>query len=400
MASLRDSVKDYQEELRDGIAWVAFWKQGRSWNAELFHLEVDGTLEPFDRSRLEEIKTADPAAVILNGYYCGQLGEDVSLDELTAGVRYHYETSMNDLDGFIGAHDDRLPPEVIEEARAAAHAAGLPFSEKPYRDGEDFDPYIFDGSMSIEDYELMHRMIEKERSEQMDEWKTGYSSYDHDRLEAADKMKIERGIYFDTKGADISPLTALPLAELVKLREESAAAEQTVFENLKVQASAWEEQAGKTLLFDKAIEYARIPVVKHTANKWQDEDNDRHTISNRVYKMSYHVYENTRYDKAAQKSIPYSYTQTVIAHAVKQSIKLPPLRGLLGVIIRKEKLVYRNMITSNKVIENLQARLLSLVLDIRKIARGYIERVAYRFAALSVFFSRGFYGCPERLKVI
>ena len=85
MASLRDSVKDYQEELRDGIAWVAFWKQGRSWNAELFHLEVDGTLEPFDRSRLEEIKAADPAAVILNGYYCGHLGENMSLDELTAG---------------------------------------------------------------------------------------------------------------------------------------------------------------------------------------------------------------------------------------------------------------------------------------------------------------------------
>ena len=27
MASLRDTVKDYQEELRDGIAWVAFWKR-------------------------------------------------------------------------------------------------------------------------------------------------------------------------------------------------------------------------------------------------------------------------------------------------------------------------------------------------------------------------------------
>ena len=308
MASLRDTVKDYQDELRDGIAWVAFWKQGRSWNAEYFHLDMDDTLYPEDRSRLEEIKSIDPAAVILNGYYCGHLGEDMSLDELTAGVRYHYENSMNDIDGFIGAHDDRLPPEVIEEARAAAHEAGLPFSEKPYRDGEDFNPYVFDGSMSIEDFELMHRMIEKERSEQMDEWKTGYSSYDRDRLDAADKMKIERGIYFETKDADISPLTALPLAELMKLREESAAAEQTVFENLKVQASAWEEQAGKTLLFDKAIEYARIPEVKHTANKWQDEDNDRHTISNRVYKMSYHVYENTRYDKAAQKSIPYSYT--------------------------------------------------------------------------------------------
>ena len=169
MASLRDTVKDYQDELRDGIAWVAFWKQGRSWNAEYFHLDMDDTLYPEDRSRLEEIKSTDPAAVILNGYYCGHLGEDMSLDELTAGVRYHYENSMNDIDAFIGAHDDRLPPEVIEEARAAAHEAGLPFSEKPYRDGADFNPYVFDGSMSIEDFELMHRMIEKERSEQMAE---------------------------------------------------------------------------------------------------------------------------------------------------------------------------------------------------------------------------------------
>ena len=43
MASLRDTVKDYQDELRDGIAWVAFWKQGRSWNAEYFHLDMDDT---------------------------------------------------------------------------------------------------------------------------------------------------------------------------------------------------------------------------------------------------------------------------------------------------------------------------------------------------------------------
>ena len=169
MASLRDTVKDYQDELRDGIAWVAFWKQGRSWNAEYFHLDMNDTLYPEDRSRLEEIKSIDPAAVILNGYYCGHLGEDMSLDELTAGVRYHYENSMNDIDGFIGAHDDRLPPEVIEKARAAAHEAGLPFSEKPYRDGEDFNPYVFDGSMSIEDFELMHRMMEQERREKMSE---------------------------------------------------------------------------------------------------------------------------------------------------------------------------------------------------------------------------------------
>ena len=56
MANLRDTVKDYQEELRDGIAWVAFWKTGRSWNAEYFHLEMGDILYPEDRSRMEEIK--------------------------------------------------------------------------------------------------------------------------------------------------------------------------------------------------------------------------------------------------------------------------------------------------------------------------------------------------------
>ena len=125
MASLRDTVKDYQEELRDGIAWVAFWKTGRSWNAEYFHLEMGDILYPEDRSRMEEIKQADPAAVVVNGYYSGYLGEDMNLDELTAGVRRHYENGYSNIGEFIEAHDDRLPPELIEEARAAALRAGL-----------------------------------------------------------------------------------------------------------------------------------------------------------------------------------------------------------------------------------------------------------------------------------
>ena len=109
MANLRDTVKDYQEELRDGIAWVAFWKTGRSWNAEYFHLEMGDILYPEDRSRMEEIKQADPAAVVVNGYYSGYLGEDRNLDELTAGVRRHYENGYSNIGEFIEAHDDRLP---------------------------------------------------------------------------------------------------------------------------------------------------------------------------------------------------------------------------------------------------------------------------------------------------
>ena len=168
MATLRDAVRDYQDELRAGIAWVAFWREGRSWNSDYIYLETDDTLTPEDRGRLQEIQAKDPAAVVLNGYYCGYLGEDMNLLELTAGVRRHYENSYNNIADFIESHDDRLPPEVIEETREAAHAAGLPFSEKPYRDG-DFDPYVFDGSMSIEDHDLMHRMMNEERSKRMSE---------------------------------------------------------------------------------------------------------------------------------------------------------------------------------------------------------------------------------------
>ena len=165
MASLHDAIREQQEELQGGNAWVAFWKEGRSWHSEAFHLDIGATLYPEDEWRLREIEAADPAAIVLNGY----LSENMTLDELTTSIRYHYEHRMNGITGFITEYSDRLSPEKIEEGRAAAHAAGLPFSEKPFRDGEDFDPYVYDGSMSMEDYELMQRMIENERSERMDE---------------------------------------------------------------------------------------------------------------------------------------------------------------------------------------------------------------------------------------
>ena len=75
-----------------------------------------------------------------------------------------------------------------------------------------------------------------------------YASFNNDKLETTDRMKIERHIYFEKDNADISGLTALPLDELRALRDESAAAEQAVFERLQQQAREWEEQAGKTLL--------------------------------------------------------------------------------------------------------------------------------------------------------
>ena len=38
MASLRDIVSEYQDDLRNGIAWLAFWREGRSWQPRRFTL--------------------------------------------------------------------------------------------------------------------------------------------------------------------------------------------------------------------------------------------------------------------------------------------------------------------------------------------------------------------------
>ena len=162
MASLRDVVSEYQDDLRNGIAWLAFWREGRSWQAEAFHLDLDDTLYPEDRARLAEIQAADPRAIVVNGYYSGYLSEEMSVAELAAGVRHHYDNGLNNIAPFMEAHSDELPPDVLEAAREKAHAAGLPFYERPYR-GDDIDPYTYDGHMSIEDYELMQKWNKTEK---------------------------------------------------------------------------------------------------------------------------------------------------------------------------------------------------------------------------------------------
>lgn len=155
----------------------------------------------------------------------------------------------------------------------------------------------------------LNNIIEERKREIM-----SYSAYDHDKLEAAENMRIERRIYFETDKADISALAGLPLTQLQTMREESEAAEQAVFEDLQKRAAAWEEQAGKTLEIKKAIEYVRTPPVKHTSNEWEQRDTDYFVRSNSVYRMYYRINENTRYDSQKQASVPYSWTLTWSIH--------------------------------------------------------------------------------------
>ena len=51
-----------------------------------------------------------------------------------------------------------------ERAREQAHKAGIPFYEGEI--DENFNPYVYDGNMSVEDYKLMHQHMEEDRAVQ------------------------------------------------------------------------------------------------------------------------------------------------------------------------------------------------------------------------------------------
>lgn len=155
MAALNKIAGDFADEIRDGIAWVIIWKTGRSWNAEAFWLNCDDdTFEPEDLEQAHKILEQDPNAVILNGYYCGHFGEDMTVAELAAGIRWHYENGHNLLNDSTAFH-----PEPI--ARPATLPADMPWYEMPT--SEMPDPYIYDGHMSVEDYELMHKLMAEDK---------------------------------------------------------------------------------------------------------------------------------------------------------------------------------------------------------------------------------------------
>ena len=90
----------------------------------------------------------------LNGYYLGHFG-DMTIDDIAAGIRWHYEGGRNRLADYCEVTQGR---DALEEGRKAAEAAGLPFCERLADGGDDeLSPYVYDGSMTAEDYNAMQQ---------------------------------------------------------------------------------------------------------------------------------------------------------------------------------------------------------------------------------------------------
>lgn len=95
MAGIREIAKEYKDEIMDGIAWVAIWKTGKSWNARAFWLNYDSEMiEDEDMQEARDIVAADANAILINEYYCAHMGNG-TVEDIVAGIRFHYENNYN-----------------------------------------------------------------------------------------------------------------------------------------------------------------------------------------------------------------------------------------------------------------------------------------------------------------
>ncbi|MCL2447305.1 MAG: hypothetical protein FWD06_11120 [Oscillospiraceae bacterium] len=142
-----------------------------------------------------------------------------------------------------------------------------------------------------------------------------YRVYDYgDKLEPGQTIKLERSLYLQNAPTELSQLVDLPIKEIQALREKSVAAEQQVFDGLRQAATAWATHAAQTAQLDLALEFVKTPQVQHTANEWVTDSYGNKNISNMVYNMRYQVYEDTRYDRATQTSVPVAWYASWYLH--------------------------------------------------------------------------------------
>ena len=84
--------------------------------------------------------------------------EGMTIDEIAAGIRWHYEGGRNRLANYCEVTQGR---DALEEGRKAAEAAGLPFCEHLADGGDnELSPYVYDGSMTLADREKMQQARE------------------------------------------------------------------------------------------------------------------------------------------------------------------------------------------------------------------------------------------------
>lgn len=102
-------------------------------------------------------------------------------------------------------------------------------------------------------------------------------------------LNVQRSLIYRGEYADFTPFLGIPQKKLEDQLKASKAEEQKIYDQLKEAIKAWDEHGAQTLLLQKAIEYLKVPEVKHTSNEWKQQKDDSWEISNLVYKMTFNI---------------------------------------------------------------------------------------------------------------
>ncbi len=140
-------------------------------------------------------------------------------------------------------------------------------------------------------------MADETKTEKYD--KTGYISY-------GNEIKVNHFVYDQVP--DIGPLLAQGDKAIQTLRKESIESEDKAFEIIGAAVHQWEKQAAFTRSCNRALEYLNTPEVQHTNNTWKKLDYDQgEKISNRVFSMSWRIWETSKYDYKKHEDISVCY---------------------------------------------------------------------------------------------
>lgn len=121
-----------------------------------------------------------------------------------------------------------------------------------------------------------------------------YNAFVYDSLLPGRELKVEHSIYCDKY--DISDLVQKTPEELQASFSDSADGEQKAYQIVLAAVTQREKQAAITQHYLRALNYVKTPEPQHTDNQWTTDRDGRRVISNKVYKMTCQIEENTRFN--------------------------------------------------------------------------------------------------------
>lgn len=112
MASLRKLIADRIDVITEGIEWLVFYKDGRSWNVSTYFPEggdydTGYVFSEEDKNAMQWILQRDYKAIIVNGYYNGYPSDEdssskvVLVEDSLRKTEYFYYTRCCQLTDFM-----------------------------------------------------------------------------------------------------------------------------------------------------------------------------------------------------------------------------------------------------------------------------------------------------------